>query len=68
MNNAGVLDDYAPLLKTDEAMWDRVLGINLKGAYLVTKALLPSMIAGGGGTIVNTTSIAGLVAGGGGTA
>jgi 3-oxoacyl-[acyl-carrier protein] reductase len=68
MNNAGVLDDYAPILDTDEAMWDRVVGINLKGAYLVTRALLPSMLAAGGGVIVNTASIAGIVAGGGGTA
>lgn len=68
MNNAGVLDDYAPLLDTDRALWDRVLAINLTGPYLVTSALLPSMLAAGGGAIVNTASIAGLVAGGGGTA
>ncbi|WP_372733537.1 SDR family NAD(P)-dependent oxidoreductase [Nocardioides sp.] len=68
MNNAGVLDDYAPILETDEDLWGRIIGINLTGVYRVTKALLPSMLEAGGGTIVNTCSIAGLVAGGGGTA
>jgi 3-oxoacyl-[acyl-carrier protein] reductase len=68
MNNAGVLDDYAPILDTDEELWDRVIGINLTGVYRVTRALLPSMLEAGGGAIVNTCSIAGLVAGGGGTA
>jgi 3-oxoacyl-[acyl-carrier protein] reductase len=68
MNNAGVLDDYAPILDTDEELWDRIVGVNLKGPFLVTRALLPAMIEAGGGAIVNTASIAGLVAGGGGTA
>jgi len=68
MNNAGVLDDYAPILDTDEELWDRIIGINLTGVYRVTRALLPSMLEAGGGSIVNTCSIAGLVAGGGGTA
>jgi 3-oxoacyl-[acyl-carrier protein] reductase len=68
MNNAGILDGYAPILDTNEALWDRIVGVNLKGPYLVTRALLPTMIAGGGGAVVNTASIAGLVAGGGGIA
>ena len=68
MNNAGVLDDYAPILETDEDLWDRIIGVNLTGVYRVTRALLPSMLDAGGGTIVMTCSIAGLVAGGGGTA
>lgn len=68
MNNAGVLDGYAPILETDEELWDRIVGINLTGIFRVTRALLPSMLAAGGGSIVNTASIAALVAGGGGTA
>ncbi|MFC9765204.1 SDR family NAD(P)-dependent oxidoreductase [Rhodococcus jostii] len=68
MNNAGVLDDYAPILDTDEALWDRTIGVNLKGMFLVTRAVLPSMIAAGGGSIVNTASVAAFIAGGGGTA
>lgn len=68
MNNAGVLDGYSPILETDEDLWARVIGIDLTGVYLVTRALIPSMLAAGGGAIVNTASIASLVAGGGGTA
>ena len=68
MNNAGILDDYAPILDTDEALWATIIGVNLTGPYLVTRALLPTLLEDGGGAIVNTASIAGMVAGGGGTA
>ncbi|MGH2940522.1 MAG: SDR family NAD(P)-dependent oxidoreductase [Solirubrobacterales bacterium] len=67
-SNAGILDDYATVLETSEEQWDRVLGINLKGMYLTSRALLPQMIDNGRGVIVNTASIAGMVAGGGGAA
>jgi 3-oxoacyl-[acyl-carrier protein] reductase len=68
MNNAAILDDYLPILETDEAMWDRILGVNLKGMFLVTRALLPSMLEAGGGAIVNTASVSAFIAGGGGPA
>ncbi|GAA3167772.1 MULTISPECIES: SDR family NAD(P)-dependent oxidoreductase [Streptomyces] len=67
VNNAGVFDHYASVPETSEEQWDRVLGINLKGMFLVTKALLPALLDGGG-TVVNTSSISGVVAGGGGIA
>ncbi|MGK4585102.1 SDR family NAD(P)-dependent oxidoreductase [Kitasatospora sp. HPMI-4] len=67
VNNAGVFDYYTPLLETSEEQWDRVLDINLKGMFLVTKALLPALLADGG-VVVNTSSISGVVAGGGGVA
>jgi 3-oxoacyl-[acyl-carrier protein] reductase len=66
--NAGVLDGYATVLDTDEELWDRIVNINLKGVYLVTRAVLPQMLNNGTGVIINTASIAGLVAGGGGAA
>lgn len=68
VNNAGMLDGYAPLLETSEELWDRIIRVDLKSMFLVTRAFLPSMISGGGGSIVNTASIAGFVAGGGGIA
>ncbi|AHK34256.1 3-oxoacyl-ACP reductase [Rhodococcus sp. ACS1] len=68
MNNAGILDDYATALETDDALWDKVVGVNLKGMFLVSRALLPSMLAAGGGAIVNTASVSALIAGGGGIA
>jgi NAD(P)-dependent dehydrogenase (short-subunit alcohol dehydrogenase family) len=41
--------------------WDRVLGINARGAFLGCHFAIPAMLANGGGSIVNTASIAGLV-------
>ncbi|MCS5722850.1 glucose 1-dehydrogenase [Herbiconiux sp. CPCC 203407] len=67
-NIAGILDGYAPVLDTSEELWDRIIGVDLKGVFLVTKATLPTMLEGGGGTIVNMASIAGFVARGGGAA
>ncbi|AXI00929.1 3-oxoacyl-ACP reductase [Sporosarcina sp. PTS2304] len=67
-NTAGVLDGFAKTLETDEALWDRILETNVKGMFLVTNALLPSMTKRKSGVIVNMASIAGLVAGGGGAA
>jgi NAD(P)-dependent dehydrogenase (short-subunit alcohol dehydrogenase family) len=46
-----------------EEIWDRVLSINLKGVWLCMQAEISHMLAHGGGTIVNTASIAGLVGG-----
>src|SRR5699024_10828036 len=68
LNTAGILDAYTPTLKTDEALWDRVIDTNLKGTYLVTNSVLPHMLKQKEGSVINMTSIAGLVAGGGGAA
>lgn len=68
VNCAGILDDYAPVTETSEELWDRILGVNLKGMFLVTRAVLPGMVSRGQGAIINISSIAGLVAGGGGAA
>lgn len=67
-NTAGVLDGYAKTLETDEALWDRVFNVNVKGMYIVTNAVLPSMLQKKQGIIINMASIAGMIAGGGGAA
>lgn len=67
-NNAGILDDYRPAHETDWELWTRILGVNLTGPYLMSHAIVPTMLAQGRGAIVNTASIAGFVAGGGGAA
>ena len=64
-NNAGV-GFSSPLamgdiLNTPEQDWDRVLAINLKSMYLMCKFAIPEMIKSGGGSIVNTASIAALI-------
>jgi 3-oxoacyl-[acyl-carrier protein] reductase len=56
INNAGVVR-RARLEDTSEADWDAVLGVNLKGTFLVTRALLPAMVLRRRGRIVNVASI-----------
>jgi NAD(P)-dependent dehydrogenase (short-subunit alcohol dehydrogenase family) len=59
INNAGQAQS-APFLKTDEALWQRMLAVNLTGTYLCSREVLPDMLAGGYGRIVNIASTAGL--------
>jgi len=55
-NNAGVTS-RAPFLEMAEEEWDRVLGVNLKGQFLVGQAVARHMVQrGGGGSIINTSS------------
>ncbi|MGC8877612.1 MAG: SDR family NAD(P)-dependent oxidoreductase [Anaerolineae bacterium] len=58
VNNAGILL-FGTALDTSEQDWERVIAINLTGTFLVSKAVLPHMIARGGGSIVNLTSSTG---------
>jgi NAD(P)-dependent dehydrogenase (short-subunit alcohol dehydrogenase family) len=60
-NNAGIEGKLAPTAEYDEAMFDQVLAVNVKGVFLGLRHVLPVMIAKKSGTIVNTASIAGLV-------
>lgn len=57
-NNAGVLL-FGTILTTGEKAWERLMAINLTGTYLVSRAVLPHMIARGGGSIINVTSSTG---------
>jgi 3-oxoacyl-[acyl-carrier protein] reductase len=59
VNNAGIMITKG-VLETSEDDWDRTIDINLKGAYLCSKAVAPIMIQQGGGTIVNMSSNSGL--------
>jgi len=59
-NVAGINDDFSPLHETSDAMWDRVIGVNLTGAFKLTRAALPAMLAAGHGSVVNVASEAGL--------
>jgi len=60
-NHAGTIT-IKPFLETTEADWDRLMAINVKSMYLVTRAVLPQMIAAGGGSIVCTSSISAVAA------
>ena len=48
------------VVNTDEADWDRVVDLDLKGVYLASKYALPAMVEGGGGAVVHIASIGGL--------
>jgi len=59
-NNAGVLGAVSPLVDYPEETFDRVMAVNVKGVWLGLKTVAPAIIERGGGTIVNSASIAGL--------
>lgn len=58
VNNAGI-GRFAPVQDLTESDWDAVLDTNLKGVFLVSRAVAPSMISRGSGHIVNIGSLAG---------
>ncbi len=60
VNNAGT-NHRVPVLEYPEEEWDRVVNTNLKGYYLVAKALVPQMIERGWGKVINISSILGSV-------
>lgn len=60
-NHAGSIV-IKPFLETTEDEWDRLTDINVKSMFLVTRAVLPQMIAAGGGSIVCTSSISAVAA------
>jgi NAD(P)-dependent dehydrogenase (short-subunit alcohol dehydrogenase family) len=58
VNNAAI-GPLGTVLDTDEALFDRIIAVNLKGPYLTSRAVIPHMIRQGGGSIVNIGSGAG---------
>jgi NAD(P)-dependent dehydrogenase (short-subunit alcohol dehydrogenase family) len=59
VNNAGIAV-FKPVMQTTFAEWSRVLAVNLNGPFICTQACVPAMLARGGGSIVNITSISGV--------
>lgn len=57
-NNAGIPMPFTPLEDVDEASWDRLMAINVKGVFLGCRAVIPIMKQQGGGVILNTASTA----------
>ncbi len=60
-NNAGVEGDVASLVEQTEANYDAIMDVNVKGVWLSMKYEIPRMLEGGGGAIVNCSSVAGVV-------
>ncbi len=69
INNAGIVRDAqlvkwngnGPLSMMTDDMWDSVIGVNLKGVFLCTRAVVPHMIRAGGGVILCAASVVGLL-------
>jgi 3-oxoacyl-[acyl-carrier protein] reductase len=60
VNNAGIVE-AAPIEELSEDAWNRVIGVNLKGAWLGSKYSIPQMRSQGGGVIINMSSELGIV-------
>jgi NAD(P)-dependent dehydrogenase (short-subunit alcohol dehydrogenase family) len=56
-NNAGIEQPVTPSAEVTEELFDRVIGINLKGTFFGCKHALPALLRNGGGTIVNNSSV-----------
>jgi 3alpha(or 20beta)-hydroxysteroid dehydrogenase len=62
VNNAGIIGPVAQTIDLAEADFQRVIAVNLTGVFLGMQAVLPSMVALGGGSIINISSISGMLA------
>ncbi|WP_370085933.1 SDR family NAD(P)-dependent oxidoreductase [Streptacidiphilus sp. MAP12-16] len=61
-NNAGYGVERTPLHLMDDAVFDAIMDVNVRGVWNCLRKEIPAMLASGGGTIVNTSSVGGLVA------
>ena len=61
VNGAALMDAPATVLELDLAQWNRILGVNLGGAFLMSKWCIPHMAAAGGGSIIHIASQLGSV-------
>src|SRR5262249_19034427 len=62
VNNAGVVGPHAPVERVPLAEWNHVLAVNLTGAFLCARAVIPHMVRQRSGRIINIASIAGKIA------
>ena len=61
VNNAGMLERGPKVHEIDVDLWDRILAVNLRGPFLVTRALLPAMLEAGRGRFLHVSSISGTI-------
>ncbi len=61
VNNAGLGEFSGLIHETEDAVWEKLLAVNLTGAFRITRAAIPEMLKAGSGSIVNVSSIASLV-------
>jgi len=63
VNNAGMSPLYASLPEVSEALWDKVLAVNIKGPFRLSSLLGTAMVEAGGGSIINVSSVAAIAPG-----
>lgn len=63
INNAGIMDHFAPVAELDNAMWEKVMAVNTEGPFKAMRAAVKIFLAKGSGNIINIASIGGLHAG-----
>lgn len=69
VNSAGISGTMLqPITQTDEAVFDSVMAVNVRGVWLCMKYQIPAILQSGGGAIVNLASVAGLIGAAGGSA
>jgi NAD(P)-dependent dehydrogenase (short-subunit alcohol dehydrogenase family) len=59
INNAGVAGPVAPLTEIEPESWDEVFAVNVRGVFLICRALLPAMVRQGRGDVINLASVSG---------
>lgn len=62
INNAGVVGELKPVHEVSEESWDFVMGVDMKGVFLCSKYVIPTMLDKGKGVIVNIASVSGFLA------
>lgn len=62
VNNAGIDGVFTSLAESAPETFDRVIAVNLRGAYLVMRKSIPALISSGGGSVINIASVAAVVA------
>lgn len=60
VNNAAINPYYGPLEGSEEGIFDKIMDVNVKAPWLLSNAVLPSMIERGGGSIINIASVEGI--------
>ncbi|MDG6985204.1 MAG: SDR family oxidoreductase [Nitrososphaerota archaeon] len=62
-NNAGIMDGVRPVVDTPDGVWEKVMDINVNAPFRASRRAIPLMQTSGGGSIINTASVAGLFGG-----
>lgn len=60
VNNAGIMDYFAPVAEVDNAMWEKVMKVNVEGPFKAMRSALKIFLQKGSGVIVNIASVGGL--------